>query len=318
MKSLLSFFLCIACANIFAQPAMTNVEGRSCTSLNGKWQVIVDPYSNGDWMGIWKDRKATGKTDFVEFAFNDKITLNVPGDYNSQLPELNYYENTIWYKKSFTYHAHNKRLFLHFGAINYKADVYLNGKKLGSHEGGFTPFQFELTDLIKEGENTVIVRVNDARLKDAIPALGYDWFNYGGITRDVDLIETPQTFIEDYFIQLQKGSLDQIAGYVKIDGPAASQKIHLQIPELKIDKLVTTGNDGKAGFSFPIKCQLWSPKTPKLYRWSYYFWVDKNVKRFGANFRSWKNRNEPTAVNSRSRLWNCATTGATYNRWPLN
>jgi len=74
---------------------------------------------------------------------------------------------------------------------------------LGTHEGGFTPFQFEITDKVKE-QNSIIVRVNNQRKKDGIPAMGFDWFNYGGITRDVTLIETPQSFIEDYFIQLKK------------------------------------------------------------------------------------------------------------------
>jgi beta-glucuronidase len=266
MKLILLAILFCFCTRSYSQTAMANVEGRDCIGLNGKWQVIIDPYSNGDWMGIWKDKKATGKTDFIEYAFNEKTTLNVPGDYNSQLPELSYYENTMWYKKTFDYHPKNKRLFLHFGAVNYKSDVYLNNQKLGSHEGGFTPFQFEITNLVKKGSNSIIVRVNDARLKDAIPALGYDWFNYGGITRDVNLIETPTNFIEDYFIQLQKGSLDKIVGWVKIEGETNSQKVHIQIPELKIDKLVTTAANGKADFSFPIKCQLWSPETPRLYK----------------------------------------------------
>ena len=98
----------------------------------------------------------------------------------------------------------DKRLFLHFGAVNYIADVYLNDEKIGSHEGCFTPFQFEITDKVK-ANNRIVVRVNCQRRKDGIPALGYDWFNYGGINRDVNLIETPNSFIEDFFIQQKKG-----------------------------------------------------------------------------------------------------------------
>ena len=256
---------CLLFNTIYSQTAMTNIAGRKTYSLNGQWQVIIDPYNNGDWQGIWKEKKAIDKTDFVEYAFTDITRLNVPGDFNSQMPELNYYENTIWYKKTFEHKADGKRLFLHFGAVNYKADVYLNGKKMGSHEGGFTPFQFEITGLVKEGSNSVIVRVNNARLTNAIPALGYDWFNYGGITRDVNLVETPHSFIEDYFVQLQKGSLNKIAGWVKIDGPKAIQKVHIQIPELHIDQPVTTDVEGKAVFTFPVQCQLWTPESPKLY-----------------------------------------------------
>ena len=63
---------------------------------------------------------------------------------------MNFFEGTVWYKKTFMYHKDaSKKLFLHFGAVNYIADVYLNSEKIGSHEGGFTPFQFEITDKVK-------------------------------------------------------------------------------------------------------------------------------------------------------------------------
>jgi len=84
-------------------------------------------------------------------------------------------------RETFNYNLNDgKRLFLHFGAVNYFASIYLNGNLVGKHEGGFTPFQFEITDAVRKGGNTVVVRANNQRLKDGIPGLGYDWFNYGG------------------------------------------------------------------------------------------------------------------------------------------
>jgi len=108
---------------------MGNVFGRKLISLNGKWQVIIDPNDSGDRNGIGKDTKPKGKTDFLEYSFDEAPTLNVPGDFNSQLPELTYYESSVWYRRSFSYAKSDKRLFLHFGAVNYLADVYLNGEK---------------------------------------------------------------------------------------------------------------------------------------------------------------------------------------------
>src|SRR5688572_4798217 len=129
-----------------AQTAMINVQARNTTSFNGKWTVILDPTGIGDWKQVWQEKKPQKKTDFVEYSFEGGPELQVPGDFNSQLPELTYFEGTVWYKKTFNYKIREgKRLFLHFGAVNYLADVYLNGNKIGSHEGGFTPFQFELT-----------------------------------------------------------------------------------------------------------------------------------------------------------------------------
>lgn len=244
--------------------AMTNVDGRKMTSLNGKWEAIIDSYDQGKNRGYWTDAHAMGKSDFYEYDFNGGIILNVPGDFNSQLPELKYYESTVWYKRSFNYSKTSNRVFLHFGAVNYIADVYLNGEKLGSHEGGFTPFQFEITGKLKQGQNSVILRVNNQRRTDGLPSLDYDWWNYGGITRDVNLVETPRTFIEDYFVHLAEGSYGRIEGWVKLNGENG-KAIQLSIPELKLHLSATLNSDGTARFSAKAHPELWSPGHPKLY-----------------------------------------------------
>ena len=250
-----------------AQTAMINVQARNTTSLNGKWTVILDPTGIGDWKQVWQEKKPQKKTDFVEYSFEGGPELQVPGDFNSQLPELTYFEGTVWYKKTFNYKIREgKRLFLHFGAVNYLADVYLNGDKTGSHEGGFTPFQFELTGKVKNGDNTVIVKVNNKRLENGLPGTGYDWFNYGGIIRDVSLIETNDTFIEDYFIQLKKGSLDTVLGWVQLNGSQAAQNIEIQIPELGLSYKAKANRDGLAKIEFSSRFQLWSPGSPRLYQ----------------------------------------------------
>ena len=252
---------------IFAQSAMTNVSARHCINLNGKWQVIIDPIGVGDWRQVWLEKKPEKKTDFVEYSFDGGPFLEVPGDFNSQKPELTYFEGTVWYKKIVKLSINkSKRIFLHFGAVNYIAEVYLNGKHIGSHEGGFTPFQFEISNLVKEGENTIIVKVNNQRLKEGIPGLGFDWFNYGGITRDVNLIETDNSFIEDYLIQLKKHSLDEVAGWVIINGNIPSQKISVKIPELGVEYKTQSNNEGFAKVNFSSKFELWTPDNPKLYK----------------------------------------------------
>src|SRR5713226_7927215 len=84
------------------------------------------------------------QVDLIEYDFDTSESLKVPGDWNTQEERLLLYEGTIWYKKSFDYQRkENTRLFVYFGAANYLADVYLNGQKIGRHEGGFTPFNFE-------------------------------------------------------------------------------------------------------------------------------------------------------------------------------
>jgi beta-glucuronidase len=248
-----------------SQTAIANIYGRNITSLNGDWQAIVDPADAGDYRQVWRDKKATSKTEFIEYSFDGGPTLRVPGDFNTQLPELSVYEGVVWYKKTFVFTAiQGKRQFIYFGGVNYIASVYLNGQLLGMHEGGFTPFQFEITGVAKEGSNTVIVKVDSHRQKDGLPGLGYDWFNYGGITRDVYIVTTPTTFIEDYFIQLQKKSANAIHGFVKLNGFAGNETVNIQIPELKVN-YQTTAKNGYAEVGIKANPIAWSPGNPKLY-----------------------------------------------------
>ncbi|WP_461631453.1 glycoside hydrolase family 2 protein [Labilibaculum euxinus] len=266
-KKILVALIILFCNYLQAQTAMVNVQSRNLTSLSGKWKVIIDPTGIGDWRQVWQEKKPQKKTDFVEYSFEGGPELDVPGDFNTQMPELTYFEGTVWYKKQFSHtKREDKRLFLYFGAVNYLADVYLNGEKIGSHEGGFTPFQFEITNKVKEGNNTLIVKVNNQRKENGLPGVGYDWLNFGGITRDVGLIETNNYFIEDYFIQLKKGSLNNVLGWVQLNGAKTNQKITIKIPELNLNYKTKTDDKGFANIEFSSKFTLWSPENPKLYK----------------------------------------------------
>ena len=264
---LIMLFIVLAANIAIAQTAMINSQSRNTISLNGKWNIIIDPTGGGNWRQVWLEHKPQKKTDFFEYSFEGGPTLQVPGDFNSQMKELTYYESVVWCKKKFSYKTTvGKRLFLHFGAVNYLAEVYLNSEKIGSHEGGFTPFQFEITGKLKTGENSLIVKVNNQRMGNGLPGYGYDWLNYGGITRDVDLIETADTYIEDYFIQLQKGSIKEVLGWVKLNGEKARQNIIVKIPELNISYKTKTDEKGVAKIAFSLKFKLWSPESPALYK----------------------------------------------------
>lgn len=249
------------------QTAMINSQSRHLTSLNGDWNVIIDPTGLGDWRQVWLEKKPEKKTDFVEYSFEGAPVLKVPGDFNSQMSELTYFEGVVWYKKQINYtFQKGKRLFLYFGAVNYKADVFLNGERIGSHEGGFTPFQFEITKKIKDGVNALIVKVDNKRLKNGIPGLGYDWLNYGGITREVNLIETGHTYIEDYQIQLPKESRKEISGWIKLNGANKEQGVKVKIPELGLVYSTKSDSSGMARLKFQASFKPWSPDNPKLYK----------------------------------------------------
>jgi beta-glucuronidase len=272
------------CRNLSSQPVLQNAFNRESFTLNGKWHYIVDPYETGYYDYRYQPRdqqkepgvdaffmnaKPETGSDRIEYDFDASPVMNVPGDWNSQSEKLLYYEGTIWYKRSFDYHvsASGNRVFIRFGAVNYRADVYLNGSKLGVHEGGFTPFCFEVTDMLAPEGNYLIVKADNRRHRDAVPTLNTDWWNYGGITRDVALIETPPTYISDYGVHLKKDDPGILEGYIALDGiGTASRQVKLAIPELGIGTSFTTDEAGKVSFQLPLKnVTYWSPDNPHLY-----------------------------------------------------
>lgn len=256
-------------------PLLVDVDHRASTSLNGPWHYIVDPYRGGwgnnpekpNLNGYAKNAHYTPGGPLVEYDFAKSPTLMVPGDWNSQRKDLFFYEGLLWYQRNFTYHLKpHSRLFINFGAVNYKADVFMNDKQVCEHEGGYTQFDCDITGAVKDGDNFVVVAVDNTRTVAGVPTLKTDWWNYGGITREVSLVEVPEQYIDDYSLQLRKGAKDQIDGYVHVDGAPAGTQVALSIPALKIDKTAETDADGKAAFSLAASgLQLWSPDTPKLY-----------------------------------------------------
>lgn len=289
MKKLILISAClfVAFASRAQDSLITNIASRKALSLNGTWQYIVDPYEtgfydyrykelnekNGD--AYWNTDIPANKSEKKEHGYIDKYSLQVPGDWNHQKPEFLYYEGTVWYKKSFDFDTADpaKKYYLYFGAVNYRADVYLNGKKLGFHIGGFTPFNFPVpASLLKAKGNFLVVKVDNKRYADEVPTLNTDWWNYGGITRDVKLVEVPRSFIQDYVIQLKKplpgkapAAAPEVSGWVKVKNARAGEPITISIPELKYKKqVIASGELTDISFNLP-KTQLWSPEHPKLY-----------------------------------------------------
>ena len=268
MKYWLVVFLLaeVSCAASAPSTLIANIPGRTTVSLDGAWRAIVDPYDNGKGAKFYRDEKPRDKGDRVEYSFDASPVLNVPADWNTQREQLLFYEGPVWYRREFFYHRRpNARVFVYFGAANYQAVVYLNGERLGDHEGGFTAFNFEATSQLREGDNFLVVEVNNSRRADAVPALKTDWWNYGGITRDVSLVELPATFIQDYWVQLARGSQNEIAGWVQLNGAQSAQKVTIEIPEAGLHEAVETDASGRAAFHFQAKVELWSPEHPKLY-----------------------------------------------------
>jgi beta-glucuronidase len=254
-------------APVSAPIVITGADRRPATSLDGDWSTIVDPYSSG-YFGFFRNQKAQpGDTRPTEYDFSKSPTLKVPGDWNTQRESLLYYEGPIWYERDFNYQPkEHTRIFLHIGAANYRSLFWVNGQKVCEHEGGFTSFNCDVTAAIHPGANFVVAAVDNTRHEDGVPTLKTDWWNYGGLTRSVSLIEVPEAFIDQYDLHLSRGEGNVIEGWVHVEGGQPGAKVEVEIPELAAKTSAALGEEGRAALRLEVKgLERWSPETPKLY-----------------------------------------------------
>jgi beta-glucuronidase len=256
---------------------LENADHRPAQSLNGAWHFIVDPYLNGLYSfhreelpnGWFANRPATqDDTTPVEYDFARSPTLRVPADWNTQSERLFFYEGPMWYQREFAVTpTPGKRTFLHVGAANYRSKFWVNGRFACAHEGGFTAFDCEVTGLLRPRDNFIVAMVDNTRLADGVPTLKTDWWNYGGLTRDVSLIEVPDSFIDGYDLHLDRTDRATIEGWVHVVGAAPGATVTIDIVEAGVHATASIGEDGRATVRVvPKTLALWSPDSPKLYR----------------------------------------------------
>ncbi len=273
-------------------PLIQNVLARSSRSLAGEWRAIVDPYQNGslDYRGqphatdgYFADRKPASPSDRIEYDFDRSEPLRVPGDWNSQRRELFLYEGTIWYRTLFdAAPAAGRRRFVRFGAANSEAQVWLNGTFAGGHRGGFTPFDVEVTSFVRPGSNSLVVMVDDTRRREGVPTLNTDWWNYGGLTRDVLLVDVPETFLRDYALHLAPEDPGRITGWVRLDGPTRRQSVSVRLPELGLSACVDTDAEGFGRVELEAPAlERWTPERPRLHLVELQSETDRVIDRIG-------------------------------------
>jgi beta-glucuronidase len=278
MQPLLRLTLLLLCLPFYtaanAVSLTQHTAARDYISLDGEWHFIMDPYETGFYNhrfderpnGYFLNLKKQTPTDHIEYNFAASPTLQVPGDWNTQRPELLWYEGTIWYQRDFNVKKQRKQNYiLHFGAVNYEAIVYVNGKKVGKHQGGFTAFEFDISSFINDGDNFVVVKVNNRRERDQVPTVNTDWWNYGGITRSVRLLTLPEEYVADYSLALAKNSTQEINGWVETNSADSNGKVIVSIPELKVKHTVDMKGQKRQNFTLKVAPTLWSPSNPKLY-----------------------------------------------------
>lgn len=264
------------------EPLLTSADMRAGTDLSGPWHYSIDPFRSGlagfhgetpgESQQRYRDvdpRKEMQNDNRAmdEFDMGRSPVTTLPSSWLTQAPELRYYQGLMWYQRTFPAPAERKgRYFLRFGAANYSTTVYLNGQPLGRHEGGFTPFAFEVTKLLRSGDNQITVGVDAQATEATVPPPVTDWENYGGITRPIRLISTPDTYVDDAWVRLTRDG--RLAVDAHLDGPhAASRPVRLKIAELGLDWAGRTDarGDWRATEAAPRALLRWSPERPKLY-----------------------------------------------------
>lgn len=155
--------------------------------LSSGWNFSTDP----DDVGVkeeWYDAMTT---------LPDAFTVDIPHVWQEH-ESLREYTGTAWYRRSFSFEPPVGRVLLRFGAVDYAATVWVNGREVGSNRGGYLPFQFDVTDALRDGENTVAVRVRDPEDLRQIPhgKQGRPWYTrVSGIWQDVSLTAVPETYL---------------------------------------------------------------------------------------------------------------------------
>ena len=163
-----------------------------CIDLAGWWKIKFDEDNQGY------------KLDWPAKQPEDCLDIYVPSCWNNVFPEYHSYDGTAWYFKEIYIAPErlSERVMLCFEGVNYWCEIFINGKQIGDHEGGFTFFDFDVSQIIRYGEvNLLVLKVNGEHDQWTLPPRNPDWFNYNGIYRPLYLALSQKTYIDDFKIK---------------------------------------------------------------------------------------------------------------------
>ncbi len=240
--------------------------GRKAEPLNGKWHYAVDQYDTcvrQKWF-LEKYTDENGRTLPVDYSFGEWPEMELPCCWNTKEEKFLLYEGSMIFTRTFSYTENSgEETFLRIGAANYLVRVFLNGEYVGMHRGGSTPAFFALSGRLK-AENRIILQADSTRRAEQVPSENTDWFNYGGVYRDIALIRVPKVHIRDFRIALAPdGTYSHITADAEISQPVDTAAV-LSVPELGIRQEIAI-RAGRGSCVIDSRPELWSPETPRLY-----------------------------------------------------
>jgi beta-glucuronidase len=273
-------------ALLFLLPLLAAAQQRTDISLNGQWTFAPDPVNVGESNNWFAEDFSTGRFDKV----------SVPHCFSVD-PRYMFYTGTAWYFKKFVADVSaGNRVFIKFDAVFYKSKVWLNGVLIGQHEGGYTPFELDITATVKK-ENVLAVEVNNTWDTTTIPgaktavsfespnaAQFFPWINYGGITRPVHLITRASLYIENVKVvaepDLKKGDASiHITAFIRNSGstavkPAVNAMVYdhgkkTNVRFKSVSPEIRADGTSKTEFMATMSAgdvKLWNQDQPNLYR----------------------------------------------------
>ena len=269
--------------NLARADSMVFDRSRKKEPLNGLWNYAIDQYDHFLEAKCYLE-KATDRNGFslpLDYSFDEWPLMSLPVCWNLYEKELKLYDGSMVFTRKFEYipKNENERVILKIGAANYLARVYLNKELVGTHLGGSTPFYFDVTELI-DRHNRITILVDNTRRAAQVPTLATDWFNYGGVYRDIEIFRVPNTYIKDFKIALEPNtSFKKIRVSVTISDKTNGTAL-LSIDELGIKQDITV-RDGFGEILFDAEPSLWSPEDPRLYSVTVSYGMDEVTDKVG-------------------------------------
>jgi beta-glucuronidase len=248
------------------------IDSRQILSLNGEWSYIVDPMNNGlpessFFGGFPKNKVQKTGMELIEYNFETASKINIPGAWNAEDEKLFFYRGPVWLYKKFNFSPNKKSLaHLYIEGSNFTTKIFLNGSIIGEFEGGYVPFNFDISKYLKEGENILLVQTDNTLSESSVPTQKTDWWPWGGIVGDVYIVETPKKFIQNAYLQLDPENFSQALFKLEMNQESSGQKVKLEIPELQFEDEYITNSSGLISENITITPQLWAPRSPKLYK----------------------------------------------------
>lgn len=233
-------------------------------NLNGIWEFAFDPCDTG-LDEKWYEKKLNGR---IVVPFCPESVLS--GVYDED------FHKVCWYARSFDIPGdfNDQRMLLHFGAVDYRADVWLNGKHLGQHTGGYDSFYFDVTDAIETSNNHLVVRAHDDMMetkphgKQSASRYTKDceYMRVSGIWQTVWLEAVGCTYIRDWVMKADADG--KLCVDLTVDGPSSSLSVETVVSfdgtDILRQKALVENDTAGICCSIP-ECKQWSPEEPNLY-----------------------------------------------------